>query len=114
MDGSYMSSFPMRLNYADAVIFLDIHPGICLYRLFKRQLNWFFYKNLNTLPRQIKTGKITTNIKGLKYLLPLIVNYRAQYKNIIISETIKQNKKLFICTRPDSVITIPSIKDYCK
>jgi hypothetical protein len=44
---------------------------------------------------RIKSGKITGNIKGLKLLLPLILNYRKRYKKFIIDEAQKKRVTLF-------------------
>lgn len=95
IEGSYMDSYSRRLDYADVVFFLDISPLLCLFRLFRRQLRWAIGRNFDTLPMRIKSGKITGNIKGLKLLLPLILNYRKRYKKFIIDEAQKKRVTLF-------------------
>ena len=39
IDGNYLKSLPLRLQYADTVIFLDLNRWICTWRVFKR---WLF------------------------------------------------------------------------
>ena len=39
IDGNYLKSLPLRLEYADAVIFLDLNQWICTWRVLKR---WLF------------------------------------------------------------------------
>lgn len=39
IDGNYLQSLPLRLQYADTVIFLDLNRWICTWRILKR---WFF------------------------------------------------------------------------
>ncbi len=36
IDGNYGGTMDLRLNAADTIIFLDIHRTICVYRAFKR------------------------------------------------------------------------------
>lgn len=36
IDGNYGGTMDLRLNAADTIIFLDIHRAICVYRAFKR------------------------------------------------------------------------------
>ena len=38
MDGNYGRTLPVRLARADAVVFLDVHPLVCMYRVIKRRL----------------------------------------------------------------------------
>ena len=40
IDGNYNRTLPERLKYADAVIFLDYSPFVCLYRALKRIFFW--------------------------------------------------------------------------
>ncbi|GAC1688633.1 MAG: DNA topology modulation protein [Ktedonobacteraceae bacterium] len=40
IEGTYLSSSEPRLNAADTIIFLDIPPLLCLYRLIKRHIEW--------------------------------------------------------------------------
>jgi adenylate kinase family enzyme len=39
IEGTYLRSSEPRLNAADTIIFLDIAPSLCLWRIFKRHLN---------------------------------------------------------------------------
>jgi adenylate kinase family enzyme len=39
IDGNYLKTLPLRLEYADTVIFLDLNRWICTYRVLKR---WLF------------------------------------------------------------------------
>lgn len=38
IDGNYINSFPIRIKYADTVIFLDFNRWICTWRVIKRWL----------------------------------------------------------------------------
>ena len=38
VDGNYLKSLPLRLEYSDAVIFLDLNRWICTWRILKRWL----------------------------------------------------------------------------
>ena len=40
IDGNYGSTFDIRLSAADTIVFLDIHRVICLYRAFKRMIQY--------------------------------------------------------------------------
>ncbi len=40
IDGNYGGTMDIRLNAADTIIFLDIHRTICIYRAFKRMLQY--------------------------------------------------------------------------
>ncbi|MBM7621105.1 adenylate kinase family enzyme [Bacillus tianshenii] len=40
IDGNYGGTMEIRLNAADTIIFLDIHRTICVYRAFKRMLQY--------------------------------------------------------------------------
>ncbi|KAB2331349.1 DNA topology modulation protein [Bacillus mesophilum] len=40
IDGNYGGTMEIRLNAADTIIFLDIHRTICVYRVFKRILQY--------------------------------------------------------------------------
>lgn len=40
IDGNYSSTMDIRLNVADTIIFLDIPRTICIYRAFKRMLQY--------------------------------------------------------------------------
>ncbi|MGD6834539.1 DNA topology modulation protein [Sutcliffiella halmapala] len=40
IDGNYGGTMDIRLNAADTIIFLDIHRTICVYRAFKRMLQY--------------------------------------------------------------------------
>ncbi|MFC7319985.1 DNA topology modulation protein [Halobacillus campisalis] len=40
IDGNYGGTMDIRLNAADTIIFLDIHRTICVYRAFKRVLQY--------------------------------------------------------------------------
>jgi adenylate kinase family enzyme len=39
IDGNYLKSLPLRLEYADTVVFLDLNRWICTWRVLKR---WLF------------------------------------------------------------------------
>lgn len=41
LDGNYGRTLPMRLEAADTVIFLDLPPLVCMWRIFRRQLRYF-------------------------------------------------------------------------
>ena len=43
IEGTYLGSSEPRLNAADAIIFLDIHPALCLKRIFKRHYEYRGY-----------------------------------------------------------------------
>src|SRR2546421_9380760 len=51
IEGTYLSSSQARLNAADTIIFLDIPPLLCLWRIIKRHLE---YHKLLCLWRIIK------------------------------------------------------------
>lgn len=106
IEGSYMDSYATRLDYADAVLFLDVHPLLCLYRLIRRQLRWSFRKGLDTLPMHVREGKITGNIKGLKVLIPLIFNYRKRYKKVIVEQAKSKGIKLFEVSNVSKFLSI--------
>src|SRR5437764_14111939 len=36
IEGTYLNSSKLHLNAADTIIFLDIHPLLCLWRIMKR------------------------------------------------------------------------------
>ena len=40
MEGNYTSTFPIREPYADTVIYLELPLYICLYRVFKRRIQF--------------------------------------------------------------------------
>ncbi|MHA6252248.1 DNA topology modulation protein [Oceanobacillus sp. CAU 1775] len=40
IDGNYGGTMEIRVNAADTIIFLDIHRAICVYRVFKRILQY--------------------------------------------------------------------------
>ncbi|MEW9676322.1 DNA topology modulation protein [Lentibacillus sp. L22] len=40
IDGNYGGTMDIRLNAADTIIFLDVHRTICVYRAFKRMLQY--------------------------------------------------------------------------
>ena len=40
IDGNYGGTMDIRLNAADTIIFLDVHRTICVYRVFKRMLQY--------------------------------------------------------------------------
>ncbi|HDR7794690.1 TPA: DNA topology modulation protein [Bacillus luti] len=40
IDGNYGGTMEIRLNAADTIIFLDIHRTICVYRAFKRMIQY--------------------------------------------------------------------------
>ena len=40
IEGTYLGSSDSRLQIADTIIFLDIPPILCLYRLIKRHIEW--------------------------------------------------------------------------
>lgn len=40
IDGNYGSTMDIRFNAADTIIFLDIHRIICVYRAFKRMIQY--------------------------------------------------------------------------
>lgn len=46
LDGQYQRTLPLRLTYADTVIFLDINRWICAFRVIKR---WLFEKTPQAL-----------------------------------------------------------------
>lgn len=58
IDGNYVDYLPMRLQYADIVIYLDVPPLLCLYRFIKRAVLRYCDNNHN-MPRQSFNKKIT-------------------------------------------------------
>ena len=40
IDGNYGGTMDIRMNAADTIIFLDIHRTICVYRAFKRVIQY--------------------------------------------------------------------------
>lgn len=40
MDGDFRGTLDIRLERADTILYLDIHPAICTYRIFKRLLKY--------------------------------------------------------------------------
>lgn len=41
MDGNYRETLDLRLNAADMVVFLDLHPMVCAWRTLKRRIEYY-------------------------------------------------------------------------
>lgn len=63
LDGNYASTMPIRLAAADTVIFLDIHPSICLWGILQRRRH---YRGTDELSRHLR-GRLSWGF--VKYVL---------------------------------------------
>ena len=72
IEGSYLSSSRARLNAADTIIFLDIPPLLCLWRIIKRHLEYHKHSR-----RDIPEG-CTDKITALRILKILAFPFRGR------------------------------------
>lgn len=61
IDGNYLKSLPLRIEYADTVIFLDLNRWICTWRVLKR---WLFQEGYQAVGCPQKIG-----LPFLRYVL---------------------------------------------
>ena len=72
IEGTYLSSSKARLNAADTIIFLDIPPLLCLWRIIKRHLEYHKHSR-----RDIPEG-CTDKITALRILKILAFPFRGR------------------------------------
>jgi adenylate kinase family enzyme len=94
IEGTYLSSSEPRLNAADTIIFLDIAPSLCLWRIFKRHLN--HGRILRDIPEGCKD-----KLNLIRVLKVLVFPFRGR-------RTLKQKLRKF---PPEKVIWLRSDKD---
>ncbi|ATP41396.1 topology modulation protein [Solibacillus sp. R5-41] len=96
IDGNYGGTMDIRINAADTIIFLDIHRTICVYRAFKRMLQ---YRN-KTRPDMGEGCEERIDLNFLKWIWdypktkrPEILNKLRQFsnsKNVILLKSPKE------------------------
>ncbi|MBM7661810.1 adenylate kinase family enzyme [Bacillus mesophilus] len=97
IDGNYGGTMDIRLNAADTIIFLDIHRTICVYRAFKRMMQ---YRN-KTRPDMGEGCEERIDLNFLKW----IWNYPKSKRPDIIKklEQLLEDKKVIILKSPNEV-----------
>lgn len=97
IDGNYGGTMDIRLNAADTIIFLDIHRTICVYRAFKRMIQ---YRN-KTRPDM---GEGCEERIDLNFLI-WIWNYPKTKRPDILRklEQLSEDKQVIILKSPNEV-----------
>ncbi|MCA1064870.1 DNA topology modulation protein (plasmid) [Rossellomorea sp. AcN35-11] len=97
IDGNYGGTIDIRLNAADTIIFLDIHKTICVYRAFKRMIQ---YRNKTRLDMG-ESCKERFDLNFLKW----IWNFPKTKRPDILKklEQLSQDKQVIILKSPKEV-----------
>ncbi len=97
IDGNYGGTMEIRLNAADTIIFLDIHRTICVYRAFKRMIQ---YRN-KTRPDMGAGCDERFDLQFFKW----IWEYPKKKRSAILEklEELNKEKKVIILKSPNEV-----------
>lgn len=97
IDGNYGGTIDIRLNAADTIILLDIHRTLCIYRAFKRMMQ---YRN-KTRPDMGEGCEERFDLNFLKW----IWNYPKTKRPEILKrlEQLSKDKQIIILKSPKEV-----------
>ncbi|EJS68850.1 DNA topology modulation protein [Bacillus cereus] len=97
IDGNYGGTMDIRINAADTIIFLDIHRTICVYRAFKRIVQ---YRH-KTRPDMGAGCEERFNLQFFKW----IWEYPSAKRPTILKglEQLSQDKKIIVLKSPNEV-----------
>ena len=97
IDGNYNGTMDIRLNAVDTIIFVDISRVICIYRVFKRMIQ---YRG-KTRPDMADSVNERLDLDFLKW----VWDYPKTKKPIVIKklELLPQDKKVIILNSPREV-----------
>lgn len=97
IDGNYGGTMEIRLHAADTIIFLDIHRVICVYRAFKRMLQ---YRN-KTRPDMGEGCQERFDLDFLKWIWSYPKNKRPEILNRL--EQLSRDKQVIFLKSPGEV-----------
>jgi adenylate kinase family enzyme len=97
IDGNYGGTLEIRFNAADTIIFLDIHRTICVYRTFKRMLQ---YRN-QTRPDMGEGCNEKFDLNFIKWIWKYPKTKRPEILKRI--EQLCENKTIIILKSPKEV-----------
>jgi adenylate kinase family enzyme len=97
IDGNYNGTMDIRLNAADTIIFVDISRGICIYRVFKRMIQ---YRG-KSRPDMAEGVNERLDFDFLKW----VWDYPKTKKPVVLKklEQLPNDKKVFILKSPREV-----------
>lgn len=99
MDGNYGSTMEMRLERAEMIIFLDMPTWLCLFRIFRRQIQ-YWGKVRPSMPANCPERLTWTFVH-------YVLNYRKTRKPGIMKtlNELKQDKQVCVLQKPAEVRT---------
>jgi adenylate kinase family enzyme len=119
MDGNYSGTLDLRLTVADAVIFLDMPRLMCLWRIFKRrlqyasqtrpdmaegcpeQLNWDFMRYVWSYPKRRRFAILETLHKQPNHQTVIVLRSPAQVRDFLrsIQPCASSSGNVLLCDR---------------
>jgi adenylate kinase family enzyme len=94
IDGNYFDSLPLRLEFADSVIFIDLPTRLCLYRVFKRSI-MRLSKDRESLPIRIRSDQTyTPKLSFSWHFLFLVLFFKIKTRPKIL-ELLNKNKCIY-------------------